>query len=274
MPTEPRLDSGRLSHAYIISAPSAELALSEARRIAAAAVCSNPGRAPCGECRNCRKALAGIHPDIITVSRPLDDKGRPKREIGVDQIRAVNADACVLPNEAARKVYIIDGADAMNLPAQNAALKLLEEPPAGALFLLCATNAGLLLPTVRSRCSEINLSGAEAPQDKESRKLASAYLKAVASGDRAALCRWCAAQDALDSRAAADFIDAVCAQTADMLCLRQDNLGLPARELMRLNSLAARCRAYLKVNVGVKHIFGLLAVDSIASGGNRGKNLG
>lgn len=269
-----RLDSGRLSHAYIISAPSEELALAEARHIAAAAVCSDAERAPCGECRNCRKAFAGIHPDIITVSRPVDDKGRPKREIGVDQIRAVNADACVLPNEAARKVYIIDGADAMNTSAQNAALKLLEEPPAGALFLLCATNAGLLLPTVRSRCSEINLSGEEAPENKESRKLASEYIKAVASGDRAELCRWCASQDGLDGRTAGDFIDAVCSLTADMLCLRRDSLGLSARELTRITALAARCRSYLKVNVGVKHIFGLLAVDSIAGGGNRGKNFG
>ena len=121
-------------HACVICAPTIELALSEAEKLAAAAVCSGVGARPCGKCRDCRKAAEHVHPDIITVSRLLDDKGRPKREIGVDQIRDVIADAQVLPNEAARKVYIIDRAETMNAAAQNAALKLLEEPPAGAVL--------------------------------------------------------------------------------------------------------------------------------------------
>ena len=128
-------------HACVICAPTPERALGEAEKFAAAAVCSGAGARPCGKCRDCRKAAEHVHPDIITVSRLLDDKGRPKREIGVDQIRDVIADAQVLPNEAARKVYIIDRAETMNPAAQNAALKLLEEPPAGAVFLLCTTNA-------------------------------------------------------------------------------------------------------------------------------------
>ena len=90
-------------HACVICAPTIELALSEAEKLAAAAVCSGVGARPCGKCRDCRKAAEHVHPDIITVSRLLDDKGRPKREIGVDQIRDVIADAQVLPNEAARK---------------------------------------------------------------------------------------------------------------------------------------------------------------------------
>ncbi len=270
MQTSPKVNARRLSHAYIIASPSRADALNEARRMARAAVCSDEARAPCGECRSCRKALAGIHPDIITVARPTDDKGRPKREIGVEQIRAVNADACILPNEAARKVYIIDEADTMNTAAQNAALKLLEEPPAGALFLLCAANPGLLLPTVRSRCAEISLAGTEDEADEESAKLAAQYLKTVAAGDRAALCRWCTAGDAMDGRAAAAFTDAVYQAAADMLLGRRKDPGLGRENLMRICALMERCRAYLKVNTGTKHIFGLLAVDSIAGGGNRG----
>ena len=108
-------------HACVICAPTIELALSEAEKLAAAAVCSGVGARPCGKCRDCRKAAEHVHPDIITVSRLLDDKGRPKREIGVDQIRDVIADAQVLPNEAARKVYIIDRAETMNAAEQNAA---------------------------------------------------------------------------------------------------------------------------------------------------------
>ena len=158
----------------------------------------------------------------------------------------------------------------MNIPAQNAALKLLEEPPLGALFLLCTTNASQLLPTVRSRCVELNLTGAQAAPDKAMAELAAAYLKAVAAGDRARLYSWCAASEGMDGRAAAAFVDCVLELLGDMLCARRDCQGLSHRQLRRLCDLMDRCAAYLRVNVGPKHIFGLLAVDSIAGSGNRG----
>ena len=262
-----QFDAKRLSHAYIISAPTREDALNEARRLAAAAVCDDSLHAPCGQCRACRKAGANIHPDIITVERLTDDKGKKKREIVVDQVRDINSDACILPNEASRKVYIIDEADTMNPSAQNAALKLLEEPPSGAVFLLCVTNPMKLLDTVRSRCVEINFAGNADGQDEELCKLASAYLKTVASGDLAALCRWCASADTMDIRAASDFCLAVGTLIADILTKRRKNPGLSTGELVRINALIEKCSSYLKVNTGVKHIFGLLAVDSIAGSG-------
>ena len=168
-------------------------------------------------------------------------------------------------------MYIIDEADAMNVPAQNAALKLLEEPPKGVLFLLCTVNAQQLLPTVRSRCAEIDLGGDEAAADEETEKLTRAFIRAAASGDRAKLFAWCAKNETMDARAAADFLECAGELTADMLCLRRDALGMSREELTRLNALTARCLGYLKVNTGVKHIFGLLAADAVAGGGNRGK---
>lgn len=255
-------DLSRLSHAYLITAPSREESLRAAHTIAQAALCVG-AHPPCSQCRPCRKVLSGIHPDVITVSRPIDDKGRERREISVDQIRRLIADACVLPNEADRKVYIIDQADTMNSAAQNASLKLLEEPPKGVIFLLCAVNAQLLLPTVRSRCAEINCTGKGEQEDEESGKLASAYLKAVASGDASRLYTWCAANDGIDTRAAAAFIDCVDARLCDMLCLRRKDLGLSRARLLEEHRLMERAAAYLRVNTGVKHIFGLLAVDSI-----------
>ena len=255
-------DPGRLSHAYLITAASRQESLEAARTIAAAAVCTGL-KPPCGQCRACRKAAADIHPDIITVARDTDDRGRLRRDIGVEQIRRLSADAIVLPNEAERKVYIIDQADAMNPSAQNAALKLLEEPPRGVVFLLCATNAALLLPTVRSRCAEINLNGQADSEDGDSGALAQGYLKAVASGDPALLFTWCAANDRVDSRAAAAFLDCARQHIADMLCARRDRLGLPEYRLLALSGLLERCGGYLRANTGVKHIFGLLAVDSL-----------
>ena len=262
-------DAEHLSHAYILSAQDPRESLRAAEQLAAAAVCSDTRQVPCGRCRACRKVSEGMHPDVLRVGRLEDDKGRKKREIGVDQIRRMAADAVVLPNEAERKVYVIEDADRMNIAAQNAALKLLEEPPRGVIFLLCVQNAQSLLPTVRSRCVELKLGGEEAEADAESRKLARAYVKLAAEGDRAAVFRWCAAHDGLDSRAAADFFDALSAQLSDMICARQPDLGLDRRDLRRLLTLSERCGACLRVNVGVKHLFGLLAVDAVG-GGNRG----
>lgn len=260
-------------HACLISAPSREQALAAADRLAAAAVCGSDGPRPCGVCRDCRKAAGHVHPDIITVGRLQDDKGRLKREIGVDQIRAVTADASVLPNEAGRKVYIIDQAETMNASAQNAALKLLEEPPAGVVFLLCTTNAMQLLPTVRSRCAEyICKGGGQTHEDSGLQDLAGEYLKAVASGDRAKLLRWCAANEGMDGRTAADFVDCTGRLLADMLCSRRKSHPISRADMLRLHGLMDECAARLRVNAGVKHIFGLLAVDSIAGGGNRGNS--
>ena len=89
-------EASRLSQSYIIAAPSADDCDAQAARLAARAVCSGAEPKPCGKCRDCRKAAAGIHPDIIDVRRMTDDKGRPKREIMVDQVRAMAADADAL----------------------------------------------------------------------------------------------------------------------------------------------------------------------------------
>ncbi len=266
-------DAHRLSHAYIISAASQEESQAQALRIAAAAVCTGTEPLPCGSCRACRKAFAGIHPDIIRVRRETDDKGRQKKELRVDQVRAMAADAVVLPNEAERKVYLIEDADRMNLQAQNAALKLLEEPPAGVHFLLCVTNPQQLLPTVRSRCAELVCSGGDEEADEDSRKLAAAFVRTAARGDPAELLRWCMENEGLDTRSAVSFLESTQRLLADMACGRADARGLSRSAIVRLNGLTEDCLRRLKVNTGVKHIFGLLAVEAIDSSGNRGSGI-
>lgn len=141
-----------LSHAYLISGPAGSGKATLARLLAAAMVCTGPGEAPCGLCPGCRKALGGIHPDVIHVEL-LEDK----REILVDQARQMRSDAFIRPNEAPRKVYVVHHADTMNDHAQNAILKLLEEGPAYAAFLLLCENPGSLLTTIRSRCESLAL---------------------------------------------------------------------------------------------------------------------
>lgn len=256
-------NANELSHAYILLSPSAEERKKTALALAAAAVCTAGENVPCGACRACRKVREGIHPDVMTVGRLSDDKGKKKREIGVDQIRAVIADSVVLPNEAERKVYILDEADAMNVPAQNAALKLLEEPPRGVYFLLCASNAEQLLETVRSRCAEIVCGAGEEEPDPESVKLASAFLRRCAEKDEAQLFRWCAANEGMDNAAAVAFVECAIGLLTDMLCKRRSALSMSDREVYDLEQLMETALGMLRVNTGVKQVFGLLAVAAI-----------
>ena len=141
-----------LSHAYILCGPAGSGKHVLSGLLSAALVCSaGTENAPCGRCSGCKKAFGGIHPDII----PVWDG---ERDINVSQVRALRADAYIRPNEAARKVYVLEQAQNMNESAQNALLKLLEEGPAYAAFLFLTDNIAALLPTVRSRCETLNLS--------------------------------------------------------------------------------------------------------------------
>lgn len=257
------IDAGRkLAHAYIIVSQSDDALRAAAKELCAAALCSAPGRRPCGECRSCRKVRDGIHPDVITVRRLLNDKGKPKSVIGVDQIREVVRDSVVLPNEADGKVYVVEEAELMNIPAQNAALKLLEEPPAGVMLVLLARSAESLLPTVRSRCAELTLAPEGEKTADETEKLVGEFLGQVAGGDRARLFRWCAANEGMELSAASAFVERTAAALTDMLCGRADALGMSTERLYAQEKLMERCRDMLRVNTGVKHVFGLLAVRS------------
>lgn len=252
----------RLSHAYIAASPNEAARSDEAMTLAAALMCESDGEArPCGHCAACRKTFAGIHPDIITVSPGLDSQGRKRREMLVDTVRSIAAGAVVVPNEGRRKVYIIEDADTMNTQAQNALLKLLEEPPESAAFILEAANASLLLPTVRSRCEMIR-ANADAEASPEAESDARELLGALASGSRGELLLWCTANEGMDSRRCAAMFSAAREKLADVL-LGKSEFSLEPGYVAYLDALLARCGEYLRQNVGVKGVLGLLAVDGI-----------
>ena len=166
-----------LSHAYLLTGGSADSRAALAKRLTAAYLCEGD-RPPCGACRACRKVSADTHPDVSRTA-PAPDK----REIAVDQIRSLRADAYIRPNEGRRKVYIIDPADAMNPAAQNALLKVLEEGPSYAAFLLLAERPGLLLDTVRSRCELLALPPEAPRSDPELVEQAGSLARLLLTGD-------------------------------------------------------------------------------------------
>lgn len=254
-----------LSHAYLISA-SAETGEAAAAALAQVLVCSAPvGGKACGCCENCRKAQKGIHPDILTVGRLPDDKGKLRREIYVDQIRDIVADASILPNEAEKKVYIIREAGTMNPQAQNALLKILEEPPRFVAFILVADHAGALLETVRSRCVIRHLNGEEEQPTAEARALAENYLDLAAAGAKISLISFANEHADLNNAEMLEFIRAVRLLLADTLCGRLPDRKLPRTELMRLTELMRTAEEYLRFNVSTKHVLGLLSVDTVGT---------
>ncbi len=140
----------RISHFYLLSGPEGSGKKTLSHLLAAAAVCTGEEK-PCMTCNHCRKVMAGTHPDFITVDDP------EKKHVPVELIRNARADIFIQPNEASRKVYLFPRAQDMRVEAQNALLKILEEPPAYGVFILVTDNAEKLLPTVRSRCTELAL---------------------------------------------------------------------------------------------------------------------
>lgn len=245
----------KLFHACVIQSPSAEARERLALRTAQELLCSGGGKRPCGVCRDCRKVVGGIHPDLIYINRARDSEGKPRREIYVDQIRAVIADAPVAPNEAERKVYLFPEADLMNENAQNAMLKLLEEPPEHAAFILCTANAGSLLETIRSRCELFSVNAEDAPAEDT---LAAEFIRAAAEGDRAELIRFCTKNEGMSTQDARAFIKSAARTAADMLCMRAPDLGLSRRGMAQLLAELDTAAKYLDANVGVRHVFGAL----------------
>ncbi|MDR1466847.1 MAG: AAA family ATPase [Oscillospiraceae bacterium] len=121
--------------------------------IATAAVCSSLKNSPCCKCKNCKKSLCDSHPDIIYL-----EKSGISQSFGVNEIRKVKKESCILPNEASFKIYIFEEADKMTRQAQNAILKLLEEPSNSTIFILTCNSAHSLINTLCSRCQIFSLS--------------------------------------------------------------------------------------------------------------------
>ncbi|MBQ8550720.1 MAG: DNA polymerase III subunit delta' [Clostridia bacterium] len=166
---------GKLPHAIMLEGERGLGKHTLAQHIASIAVCQGAS-APCGECRGCHLCGVGSHPDVVTVSP--DGK-----QLTVDKIRALRQNAYLKPTLCDRKVYIVECADTMNNSAQNALLKVLEEPPTGVVFILLVDSADSMLPTVRSRC--ITLSLTPPSRDEAAEYIASVTDKSAAEIDTA-----------------------------------------------------------------------------------------
>jgi DNA polymerase-3 subunit delta' len=153
--------SGRLHHAWLLTGPvgigKATLAFRFARRLLAGGMPDGSLALPESH-PTFRRVAAASHADLLTVERAWDDKRKKLRsEIIVDDVREVAAFLHLTPAEGGWRVVVLDGAENLNRNAENALLKVLEEPPPRAILLLVSGAAGRLLPTIRSRCRRLRL---------------------------------------------------------------------------------------------------------------------
>jgi len=161
------LSRNRVSHFYLISGPEGSGKHTLAKLLAAAILCGGKD-VPCGSCAACRKVLSGNHPDYITVEDP------EHKTTAVRIVRQMRDDMFIRPNEADHKIYLFP--QELGIEGQNALLKILEEPPSYGVFILLTDNPEKLLPTVRSRCTELPLQAL--PQELLERALSREFPEA------------------------------------------------------------------------------------------------
>jgi DNA polymerase-3 subunit delta' len=163
--------SDRWPHAVLVAGPSGIGKRVLAYWLARALLCESPlaDGTPCGSCASCGYAAAGQHPDlrIIDTVELIDDEAKTVDWIVVDRIRTLVHWAELTSHRGGAKVAIIDPAERMNLPAANALLKTLEEPPASTFFLLVSHHPGRLPATIVSRCQRIEAPRPTAAQGRD-----------------------------------------------------------------------------------------------------------
>ena len=245
-----KFPAGSISHAYIAEGAAAD---EIAEALAMAVVCNEGDERPCMTCRQCQKSVRGIHPDIVAVDVLPD-----KKEIVVDQIRALRRDALVVPNDSDRKAYLIKNAGSMNTAAQNALLKTLEEPPSFATIILACESSAELLPTILSRCVLIRSDPAPEDSGELLSDEADGLFDAMEKGAEA-MCAFVSSLDKLDRNEFLRFADAA-KQRAITLARdkAEGEKGLPLEYLLRAVEALDTAIDYMSLNVGTVHIAGML----------------
>lgn len=152
------LDAGRLTHALLICGPEGLGKRALAQALAQRLLCRDPvdGHA-CGQCKSCHLMAAGTHPDRYEETLEPNEKGDPRSEIAVSQIRRLGERLTLTPQIGQVQVALVHPAELMNRSAFNALLKTLEEPPPGRYLILVSDQPYRLPATIRSRCQRLDV---------------------------------------------------------------------------------------------------------------------
>lgn len=173
---------GNFPHGVLVECQNEKEGEDFARFIANCLVCRGSSK-PCGACADCLKAQKNGHPDITETDGV---KGK-SRNFTVDAVREIRDDAFIVPNESDCKIYILKNAQNMNEQAQNAILKILEEPPSYVYFIIVTTSKSTMLETVLSRVQVYSLLSDEGEISEKEENAVKGFVSALLNVNEAAL---------------------------------------------------------------------------------------
>lgn len=165
------VSSGKIPHAFLIEGNVDDKGIPLATTLAKGCMCEGEVK-PCDKCKQCISITNASNPDLTVVTA---EEG--KKHISIDQIRAIRQEAFIKPHASLRRVFIIKNAELMNEAAQNALLKVLEEPPQNVVFILLVSSRTLLLQTVLSRCTLLSADNTADSADQTAQKFLELALK-------------------------------------------------------------------------------------------------
>lgn len=263
-------EQGKLSHALLFTGGGD--CLSAAQYAAAAMECLAETGRPCGICAACHKVMENIHPDVITV------QDSEHKNIAVDIIRDMRADAYIQPNEGKRKIYLFPDCSVLTEQDQNVLLKIVEEGPPYAAFLFCAPNSAAVLPTLRSRCVEMQVQSTDYVEESQPLSETEISLcKAIAKKRRGAVAEMAVRLE--KKKMNREELDTLLCHCGDVFSVSLLSLygkkpvpenqeivsflteNLTKNQLMYIVELLQKYHAELAYNVGIGHTLGALAAE-------------
>ena len=207
--------------------------------------------------------MENIHPDVVWV------QDTEHRDLSVKDIRQVRRDVYIRPNEGERKVCIFPDCKQLTPQDQNVMLKIVEEGPAYAAFIFCTPTAHMLLPTIRSRCVEMHVTG----EEQEVSTRAAALCRALTEGDDAVLQHLVSLENSRMKREELlETVDGAWYLTAEALLMKNGKVGgdevaamlsrsFNTAVLNALNGVFDRYRSECRYNVNVGVVLGAMTPD-------------
>jgi DNA polymerase III gamma/tau subunit len=191
---------------------------------------------PCGKCIACSKCEKGIHPDVHILQKEEDST-----MIKVDAVRSIKAQALVFPNEGSKSVFIIREAQLMNTQAQNALLKIFEEPSSHLCFILTCPSKSAFLDTIISRATVYSLGEeiiGQSTKDDKAEALASELMISLATENEFSFIKKTAVFQK-DKKLFASVISAMIPIARDALVMKSGGKDLLVEDSTAAKKLAA-----------------------------------